>query len=205
MTASVSNLDLIKFTLFQKPLSQSCPSLNELAEEVSGFSTSLPTHLKGMTGEIVQLVSMPNLGYVNDTQSVRSQQAGAISSRRSNCMRLDNDFGHWDVLHVLFSFTFVDAAHPAFAEQHSRKHCTAQASLDNVELGVNLRTWTLLLNFFGALGQKLADGQEGADVKLNVPVSTDPLLEALLYGKKLSECEVKQVGEFGFSLNMFHV
>jgi hypothetical protein len=69
-----------------------------------------------------------------------------------------------------------------------KQHCTVKANLSDVEIGMNRRTWTMLLNFFGALGQKPC---EISKELASTSVVNDPVLEALLYGRRISSSEVE--------------
>lgn len=51
----------------------------------------------------------------------------------------------------------------------------------DMEIGLNRRTWTMLLDFFGALGGS-ATNEEPDDEEIPVPAGAHQLLEALLYG-----------------------
>ncbi|KAI6181931.1 hypothetical protein M3Y98_00882500 [Aphelenchoides besseyi] len=126
-----------------------------------------------------------------NTENRTSRSTKSTSRTRKTAeLLLDNDFGHWDATHVLLNFTFVDDQHPQFESEHKCQHCTVKAKLSDVEIGMNQRTWTMLLDFFGALGQKSTGGKVAEKEESSTSVSNDPILEALLYGNKLSASEV---------------
>lgn len=64
-----------------------------------------------------------------------------------------------------------------------------KANLSDVEIGMNRRTWTMLLNFFGALGQPPTNEPKKEPEK-EEPLEKDLILEGLLYGNKMSKTEL---------------
>ncbi|CAD5233590.1 unnamed protein product [Bursaphelenchus xylophilus] len=143
------------------------------------FSSSLPTELKGISA-----ISA-------DLKTARSPNSAVPPSLKRPGLALDNDFGHWDQSCVLLNLIFVDEKHPKFEETYQKQHCTVKANFSEVEVGMNARTWTMLLNFFGALGQKPGHGDQFVhELPTTSEAASDPILEALLYGKKMSEDEI---------------
>lgn len=165
-------------TLYEsKHFSRSCPSLSGSQDSLSPLSSSLPSDVQGLAV------------YMNDTQTARSNHSNILSAhKKSGQINLDNDFGHWDQSCVLLNLLFVDEKHPRFSDEYEKQHCTVKASLAEVELGMNRRTWTMLLNFFGILGAK-GPVIPQMDIHTADP-NNDLILEALLYGRKLTEAEL---------------
>ncbi|KAI6238683.1 Ricin B-type lectin domain-containing protein [Aphelenchoides fujianensis] len=153
-----------------KARSASSPDLSADSAALAGrtYSTSLPLELRDVKAKAEEL---------------RKQRPTERGRRKPPEIALDQDFGHWDAAHVLLNFAFVDAAHPVFEREHGGQHCTVRAALADVEVGVNRRTWTLLLDFFGALGER----PDRVEARRRAPSvgPDDPVLEALLYGHRL--------------------
>ncbi|KAI6230488.1 Ricin B-type lectin domain-containing protein [Aphelenchoides fujianensis] len=152
-----------------KARSASSPDLSADPAALAGrtYSTSLPLELRDVKAKAEEL----------------RKQRPTERGRKPAEIALDQDFGHWDAVHVLLNFAFVDAAHPEFEREHGGQHCTVRAALADVEVGVNRRTWTLLLDFFGALGER----PDRVEARRRAPSvgPDDPVLEALLYGHRL--------------------
>ncbi|KAI6230473.1 Ricin B-type lectin domain-containing protein [Aphelenchoides fujianensis] len=152
-----------------KARSASSPDLSADPAALAGrtYSTSLPLELRDVKAKAEEL----------------RKQRPTERGRKPPEIALDQDFGHWDAAHVLLNFAFVDAAHPDFEREHGGQHCTVRAALADVEVGVNRRTWTLLLDFFGALGER----PDRVEARRRAPSvgPDDPVLEALLYGHRL--------------------
>ncbi|KAI6183494.1 hypothetical protein M3Y97_00495100 [Aphelenchoides bicaudatus] len=170
-----------RFSYTLKARSNSSPDISVMSDSTRKFSSSLPMELRS-----VRSVAL------SDSKHCHTPIKRANKAKR-NAPKVDNDFGHWDATHALLNFTFVDEQHPKFERTYNKQHCIVKANLADVEVGMNRRTWTMLLNFFGALGQRPSETNKKPNESKSVEptvLEKDPILEGLLYGQKVSATEL---------------
>uniref|UniRef100_A0AC34R7N8 Uncharacterized protein n=1 Tax=Panagrolaimus sp. JU765 TaxID=591449 RepID=A0AC34R7N8_9BILA len=151
-------------------LSNSCPDLHDETQRFITLSSSLPQKLEfkpvfnnnpRITAEDILL--QPHI------------------SRKIPPAKFDNDFGVGNPDRPLLNFVFVDSKHPEFETKYSKKNCIIDGEFSGIDVAMNRRSWTMLLDFFGVLGVKTEKSEDEPD-QISLSGIDEKYLE-LLYGK----------------------
>ncbi|KAK0393450.1 hypothetical protein QR680_000217 [Steinernema hermaphroditum] len=115
-------------------LSMSCPDLFKSEQTTAALSSSLPSKWA--------VFGPPKSAEKNKT-AIR--KASTFADEGYGLVTIDD--------RSLIRIKFVDSHHPAFEQQFEKTSVFVNVTVANVDLGVNRRTWVMLMDFFGLLGQ----------------------------------------------------